>query len=91
MQYAKNLHTKSQFVDNVVILIDDCRRQKDYYFADYGKMILNGFGIAVMNGENGSTWSFDHEAAEKQMLTCNENMLRHKHKMIESGEWPSGT
>lgn len=87
MQYAKNLRRKSQVVDAAVREIDECRRQKDYYFADYGKMVLNGFGIVVLHGKGGSTWSHDPEAAKRQMETCIYNMMEVKARMIRSGEW----
>lgn len=91
MQYAKNLRRKSQVVDDAVRKIDECRKQKDYYFADYGKMVLNGFGIVVMHGPEGSTWASDPVAAKRQMETCSDNMMEVKARMIRSGEWPSGT
>jgi hypothetical protein len=78
-------------IDRLVAIIDECRRDGDYYFADLGKMIANSYGIAVSHGVDGSFWAYDVGAASKQLHVCNENMLRHKQKMIESGEWPSGT
>lgn len=78
-------------IDRLVSLIDEARREGDYYFADLGKMIANSYGIAVSQGADGPTWAYDSVAASKQLHVCNDNMLRHKQKMIESGEWPSGT
>ena len=90
MQYAKNLRSKSP-VDRLVVIIDECRRDGDYYFADLGKMIANSAGLVVSSNGNGSSWRYDPSAAKKQMEVCNGNMLKIKAEMIERGEWQSGT